>query len=62
MALLVVVTVGYLPVVLPLLLPGVAVDAGAIALQLFLEILVPLALGLLIKARWEDGPGPCSTP
>jgi predicted Na+-dependent transporter len=54
MALLVVVTVGYLPLVLPLLLPGVAVDAGAIALQLFLEILVPLGLGLLIRARWAD--------
>jgi predicted Na+-dependent transporter len=53
MTLLVVVTVGYLPLVLPLLLPGVAVDAGAIALQLFLMILVPLALGLLVKARWE---------
>jgi predicted Na+-dependent transporter len=54
MTLLVVVTVGYLPLVLPLLLPGVAVDAGAIAVQLFLQILVPLALGLLIKARWKD--------
>jgi BASS family bile acid:Na+ symporter len=54
MTLLVVVTVGYLPLVLPLLLPGVAVDAGAIAVQLFLEILAPLALGLLIKARWTD--------
>jgi predicted Na+-dependent transporter len=54
MTLLVVLTVGYLPLVLPLLLPGVAVDAGAIAVQLFLEILVPLALGLLIKARWKD--------
>jgi BASS family bile acid:Na+ symporter len=54
MALLVVVTVVYLPLVLPLLLPGVTVDAGAIALQLFLEILVPLALGLVVKARWEE--------
>ena len=62
MALLVVVTVGYLPLVLPLLLPGVAVDAGAIALQLFLEILVPLALGLLIKARWEDAAGALQHP
>jgi predicted Na+-dependent transporter len=54
MTLLVVVTVVYLPLVLPLLLPGVAVDAGAIATQLFLEILVPLALGLLVKARWDE--------
>jgi BASS family bile acid:Na+ symporter len=54
MALLVVVTVVYLPLVLPLLLPGVAVDAGAIATQLILEILVPLVIGLLVKARWES--------
>ena len=54
MTLLVVVTVVYLPIVLPLLLPGVTVDGGAIALQLFLEILVPLLLGLLVKARWEE--------
>src|SRR5262245_48708697 len=38
MALLVVVTVGFLPLVLPLPLPGVTVDAGAIALQLILEV------------------------
>ncbi|NTU81716.1 MAG: bile acid:sodium symporter family protein, partial [Chloroflexales bacterium] len=54
MALLVVATVVYLPLVLPLLLPGVTVDAGAIALQLILEILVPLAIGLLIKARYDE--------
>ena len=54
MALLVVVTVIYLPIVLPLLLPGVQVDAASIALTLILQILVPLALGLLIKARWEE--------
>jgi BASS family bile acid:Na+ symporter len=54
MTLLVVVTVGYLPLVLPLLLPGVAVDALGIATQLFLEILVPLAVGLFMKARYEE--------
>jgi predicted Na+-dependent transporter len=54
MALLVVVTVIYLPIMLPLLLPGVQVDAVNIALTLILEILLPLAIGLFIKARWEE--------
>jgi BASS family bile acid:Na+ symporter len=54
MALLVVATVVYLPLVLPLLLPGVRVDAGSIALTLILEILVPLAIGLIVKARWDE--------
>ena len=54
MALLVVATVIYLPIVLPLLLPGVTVDAGAIALQLILEMLVPLAIGLFVKARYQE--------
>lgn len=54
MTLLVVVTVIFLPLVLPLLLPGVTVDAGAIALQLTLQILVPLAIGLFIKARYDE--------
>jgi predicted Na+-dependent transporter len=54
MALLVVVTVVYLPIVLPLLLPGVQVDAASIAITLVMQILVPLALGLLIKARWDE--------
>lgn len=54
MTLLVVVTVIFLPLVLPLLLPGVTVNAGAIALQLTLQILVPLAIGLFIKARYDE--------
>jgi BASS family bile acid:Na+ symporter len=54
MTLLVVATVIYLPIVLPLLLPGVQVDALSIALTLILEMLVPLAIGLLIKARYDE--------
>jgi predicted Na+-dependent transporter len=54
MALLIIVTVGYLPLVLPLLLPGVEVDAGQIAITLFGEMLVPLAIGLVVQARWEE--------
>jgi predicted Na+-dependent transporter len=62
MALLIVVTVVYLPLVLPLLLPGVEVDAGKIAVTLFGEMLVPLAIGLLVRARWEDAAGELQKP
>ena len=51
---LMVVTVIYLPLVLPLLLQGVEVNAGEIAVSLVLMMLVPLAAGLLIKARYES--------
>src|SRR5258705_4807382 len=54
MVLLMVVTVGYLPVVLPLLLPGVTVDPWKIARSLVLLMLLPLAAGLALKARYED--------
>jgi BASS family bile acid:Na+ symporter len=39
--------------VLPLLLPGVKVDALQIALSLIVTMLVPLLIGLFIKARYE---------
>ncbi len=54
MVLLMVVTVIYLPVVLPLLLSGVAVNPWEIAQSLILLMLLPLALGLLINARYEE--------
>ncbi len=54
MTLLMVVTIFYLPVVLPLLLTGVEVDAGAIAQSLIVLMLIPLILGLLIKAHSPD--------
>jgi BASS family bile acid:Na+ symporter len=54
MTLLVVVTVVYLPLVLPLVLPGVQIDAMSIAVTLILQILVPLAVGLFVKARWDE--------
>ena len=50
MVLLMVVTVGYLPIVLPLLLPGVSVDPWKIARSLVLLMLLPLAAGLALKA------------
>ena len=54
MVLLMVVTVGYLPIVLPLLLPGVTVDPWKIARSLVLLMLLPLAIGLALKARYGD--------
>jgi len=52
MVLLMVVTVGYLPLVLPLLLPGVSVNSAKIARSLFLLMLLPLAGALAFKARF----------
>ena len=54
MVLLMVVTVGYLPVVLPLLLPGVAVNPTKIAQSLVLLMLLPLGIGLALKSRYEE--------
>ncbi len=54
MVLLMVVTVFYLPVVLPLLLTGVEVDSWAIAQSLIVGMLIPLIVGLLIKAYAPD--------
>lgn len=54
MTLLMVVTIFYLPVVLPVLLTGVEVDAGAIAQSLIVLMLIPLILGLLVKAHAPD--------
>jgi bile acid:Na+ symporter, BASS family len=51
MVLLMVLTVGYMPLVLPLLLEGVSVDPLKIARSLVLLMLLPLGLGLLLKAR-----------
>ena len=50
----VVATVIYLPLVLPLLIPGVAVDTVAIAMPLILQILLPLAFGLLMNVRYDE--------
>ena len=50
MVLLMVLTVGYMPLVLPRLLEGVTVDAAKIARSLVLLMLLPLGVGLAIKA------------
>ena len=53
MVLLMVVTVIYVPLVLPLLLPGVSVNPMDIAGSLIVLMLIPLAIGLFVKARYE---------
>jgi BASS family bile acid:Na+ symporter len=51
MVLLMVVTVGYMPLVLPLMLEGVSVDPVKIGSSLVFLMLLPLAIGLLVRAR-----------
>jgi predicted Na+-dependent transporter len=54
MVLLMVVTIIYLPIVLPLLLQGVSVSPWDIAKSLIVMMLLPLAIGLFVNARYED--------
>ena len=54
MVLLMVVTIIYLPIVLPLLLGGVEVNPWDIAQSLIIMMLVPLAIGLFINARYSE--------
>jgi BASS family bile acid:Na+ symporter len=54
MVLLMVVTIIYLPLVLPFLLSGVEVNPWDIAQSLIFMMLIPLAIGLFVKARYED--------
>jgi BASS family bile acid:Na+ symporter len=50
MVMLMVLTVAYMPLVLPLLLEGVSVDPMKIARSLLLLMLLPLGVGLAVKA------------
>jgi predicted Na+-dependent transporter len=54
MVLLMVTTVAYVPLILLLLLPGVEVNPLEIARSLVLLMLLPLGIGLLLKARYEE--------
>ena len=51
MVLMMVVTVGFLPLVLPLLLPGVSIDSWKIARSLIFLMMLPLAVALVVKAK-----------
>jgi BASS family bile acid:Na+ symporter len=53
MLLLMVATVFYMPLVLPLMIEGTVVDAAGIARSLVTLMLVPLILGLFVRARFE---------
>lgn len=57
MVLLMVVTVAYLPLVLPVFLPGVSVNPAKIARSLFILMLVPLAGALFWKSRFAASAG-----
>jgi len=46
-------TVVYAPVAVPRVLPEAEVSAGALAVPLFLTMLLPRATGLLINSRWS---------
>lgn len=54
MVLLMVVTVAYIPLVLVPLVDGVEVAAWDIARPLLLGMLLPLAIALLVRARYEE--------
>ena len=53
MLLLMTVTIFYLPIVLPLLLGNIEVDSWAIAKSLIIMMLIPLLVGLFVKAKFE---------
>ncbi len=48
MMLLTVVTVVYMPIVLPMVLSGVSVDAVAVARSLLMQLLLPIVVGMLL--------------
>jgi BASS family bile acid:Na+ symporter len=54
MVLLMVATVIYAPIVVPLVVEGAEVDAWDIASSLIVLMLIPLGVGLFIKARYEE--------
>lgn len=54
MVLLMVVTVAYAPIVLPLAVQGVTVDAWQIASSLVVFMLVPLAIALVVRVRLPE--------
>ena len=53
MVLLMVTTVVYMPIILPILIPGISIDPRSIASSLILFMLFPLGAGLFLKASFE---------
>ncbi len=54
MVLLMLVTIIYMPLVMPLMLTGVTVDPLDIASSLIVTMLLPLGIGLFIRARYVE--------
>jgi BASS family bile acid:Na+ symporter len=54
MVLLMVVTIIYMPIVLPFLLSGVEVNPWEIARSLIILMLIPLGIGIFVKARYQS--------
>jgi predicted Na+-dependent transporter len=55
MFLLMIVTIFYVPLVLPLLLPGVEVNGWDIAKSLIVTMLIPIVLGLMYRSHSPEG-------
>jgi BASS family bile acid:Na+ symporter len=62
MVLLMIVSVGYMPLVLPFLLKGVSVDPLQILRSLVLLMMLPLAIGLVVKARFSSAAAKIQPP
>jgi predicted Na+-dependent transporter len=54
MFLIMVVSIFYIPVVLPLLLPGVEINPLELAKSLIVTMLIPMVIGILIKSHSPD--------
>jgi predicted Na+-dependent transporter len=54
MVLLMGITIAYLPIVLPFVLTGVQVNPWEIAKSLIVLMLIPLAIALFVRARYEE--------
>jgi BASS family bile acid:Na+ symporter len=52
LVMLLIVTIAYLPFVLPLLEPGISINAHAVARPLVLTMLLPLGIALLLENQW----------
>jgi BASS family bile acid:Na+ symporter len=57
MFMLMIVTILYVPLVLPLLLPGIEVNPWDIAKSLIMTMLLPIVLGLLVRASSPEDAG-----
>lgn len=57
-----VVTIFYMPIALPLMLPGVEVSPWSIASGLIVMMMIPLAIGFFVKHRFDKLARACAAP